>query len=90
VDEGAGQSFEAAVASLDLRGLRSDGNGNGGAELMAMPLHLDDEGFLGGMRAGAGLGAVVFILGLTFGALARAHGWGLIAPLACSAVVFSS
>jgi predicted branched-subunit amino acid permease len=48
------------------------------------------EGFLGGMRAGAGLGAVVFILGLTFGALARAHGWGLIAPLACSAVVFSS
>lgn len=48
------------------------------------------EPFLGGMRAGAGLGAAVFILGLTFGALARAHGWGLFAPLACSAVVFSS
>lgn len=38
------------------------------------------EAFLGGMRAGTGLGAVVFILGLTFGALARAHGWGLSRP----------
>lgn len=46
--------------------------------------------FLGGMRAGAGLGVAVFVLGLTFGALARADGWGLIAPLAGSAVIFSS
>jgi 4-azaleucine resistance transporter AzlC len=46
--------------------------------------------FLGGMRAGAGLGVAVFVLGLTFGAVARADGWGLIAPLAASAVIFSS
>jgi 4-azaleucine resistance transporter AzlC len=48
------------------------------------------EAFLGGMRAGTGLGAAVFILGLTFGALARADGWGLITPLVSSAVIFSS
>jgi 4-azaleucine resistance transporter AzlC len=46
--------------------------------------------FLGGMRAGMGLGVAVFVLGLTFGALARADGWGLIAPLVGSAVIFSS
>lgn len=46
--------------------------------------------FLGGMRVGAGLAVAVFVLGLTFGALARAHGWGLVAPLVGSAVVFSS
>ena len=48
------------------------------------------ESFLGGMRVGTGLGAAVFALGLTFGALARANGWGLSAPLVGSVVIFSS
>jgi 4-azaleucine resistance transporter AzlC len=47
------------------------------------------ESFLGGMRAGTGLGVAVFVLGLTFGALARADGWGLVAPLVGSVVIFS-
>lgn len=46
--------------------------------------------FLGGIRVGLGLAVAVFVLGLTFGALARSQGWGLVAPLVCSAVVFSS
>jgi hypothetical protein len=33
-------------------------------------------GFVAGMKAGAGLGAATFVLWLTFGALARAAGWG--------------
>ena len=57
-------------------------------ELEGMPCFR--ESFLGGMRAGTGLGVAVFALGLTFGALARADGWGLVAPLAGSAVIFSS
>jgi 4-azaleucine resistance transporter AzlC len=46
--------------------------------------------FIAGMRVGIGLAVVVFALGLSFGALARAEGWGLIAPLVCSAIIFSS
>jgi hypothetical protein len=38
------------------------------------------ESFLGGMRTGTGLGVAVFVLGLTFGALARADGWGSLPP----------
>lgn len=42
-----------------------------------------------GLRRSAGLGASTFVLGVTFGALARAHGWGLGAPIVASLAVFS-
>ncbi len=42
-----------------------------------------------GLRRSAGLAASTFVLGVTFGALARAHGWGLGAPVAASLAVFS-
>jgi 4-azaleucine resistance transporter AzlC len=47
------------------------------------------ERFTGGLRLGASLGAATFVLAVTFGALARAHGWGIVAPVVCSIVVFS-
>lgn len=47
------------------------------------------ERFLGGMRVGLGLAVAVFVLGVTFGALARAQGWGVVAPTIASVVVFS-
>jgi 4-azaleucine resistance transporter AzlC len=42
------------------------------------------------MKAGAGLGAATFVLGLTYGALARAVGWGTAVPTVFSAAAFSS
>lgn len=42
-----------------------------------------------GLRRSVGLAASTFVLGVTFGAVARAHGWGLGAPIVASAVVFS-
>jgi 4-azaleucine resistance transporter AzlC len=59
-----------------------------GSELEVSPCFR--ASFLGGMRVGAGLGVAVFVLGLTFGALARADGWGLVASLAGSMAIFSS
>jgi 4-azaleucine resistance transporter AzlC len=42
-----------------------------------------------GLRRSAGLGASTFVLGVTFGALARAHGWGTAAPVVASFGIFS-
>jgi 4-azaleucine resistance transporter AzlC len=42
-----------------------------------------------GLRRSAGLAGSTFVLGLTFGALARAHGWGLGAPVVASLAIFS-
>jgi 4-azaleucine resistance transporter AzlC len=42
-----------------------------------------------GLRRSAGLAASTFVLGVTFGALARAHGWGLGAPAVASLAIFS-
>jgi predicted branched-subunit amino acid permease len=41
------------------------------------------------MKAGAGLGAATFVLGSTYGALARVAGWGIAAPTVFSAAAFS-
>jgi 4-azaleucine resistance transporter AzlC len=43
-----------------------------------------------GLRRSAGLAASTFVLGVTFGALARADGWGLGAPAVASMAIFSS
>ena len=42
-----------------------------------------------GLRRSAGLAGSTFVLGVTFGALARAHGWGLGAPMVASLAIFS-
>ena len=42
-----------------------------------------------GLRRSAGLAGSTFVLGVTFGALARAHGWGLGAPVVASLTIFS-
>jgi predicted branched-subunit amino acid permease len=42
-----------------------------------------------GLRRSAALAASTFVLGLTFGALARAHSWGLAAPVIASVAIFS-
>src|SRR6202021_2578724 len=43
-----------------------------------------------GLRRSAGLAASTFVLGVTFGALARADGWGLGAPAVAAMAIFSS
>jgi 4-azaleucine resistance transporter AzlC len=45
--------------------------------------------FRGGMRIGMGLALPSSMLAITFGALVRQQGWGIIAPIVCSLVVFS-
>jgi 4-azaleucine resistance transporter AzlC len=45
--------------------------------------------FLAGVRLGSGFGMAAFMLALTFGALARSNGWGIVAPIVCSVIVFS-
>jgi 4-azaleucine resistance transporter AzlC len=46
-------------------------------------------GYADGLRIGAGFAAATAVLGLTFGAQAQALGWGWLAPIACSVLVFS-
>jgi predicted branched-subunit amino acid permease len=43
-----------------------------------------------GLRRSMGLAASTFVLGVTFGAVARAHGWGVGAPAVASVAVLSS
>jgi len=45
--------------------------------------------FRAGMRTGIGLAAAAFVLAVTFGATTRAEGWGALAPVVCSVLVFS-
>ncbi|MFD0307741.1 AzlC family ABC transporter permease [Streptomyces sp. NPDC127119] len=47
------------------------------------------EGFVAGIKVGTGLAAAAFVLAVTFGAFARTEGWGVLAPIVCSLVVFS-
>jgi 4-azaleucine resistance transporter AzlC len=46
-------------------------------------------GYSQGLRIGVGLAAASFVLAITFGALTRSQGWGIVAPIICSLVVFS-
>jgi 4-azaleucine resistance transporter AzlC len=46
-------------------------------------------GYRAGLRAGAAFALPTFVLAVSFGVLARQLGWGLIAPIVSSAVVFS-
>jgi len=47
------------------------------------------NGYTEGLRIGAGFAAATAVLGLTFGAQAQSLGWGWLAPIACSVLVFS-
>jgi len=46
-------------------------------------------GYAGGVRVGMGLAFPTFLLAVTFGATARELGWGTVAPVVASVVVFS-
>lgn len=46
-------------------------------------------GYAGGARVGLGLAVPTFLLAVTFGATARELGWGTLAPVVASVVVFS-
>nr|CEL20811.1 putative branched-chain amino acid permease [Kibdelosporangium sp. MJ126-NF4]CTQ98384.1 putative branched-chain amino acid permease [Kibdelosporangium sp. MJ126-NF4] len=41
------------------------------------------------MRVGLGMGVPTFVMGVTFGALTHSLGWGTLAPVVCSLLVFS-
>ncbi|WP_223279907.1 AzlC family ABC transporter permease [Streptomyces sp. SDr-06] len=47
------------------------------------------ERFHAGLRAGAGLATASFLLAISFGAISQAQGWGPVAPIVCSLIVFS-
>lgn len=47
------------------------------------------QSFVAGVKVGVGLAVAGFVLAVTFGAFARAEGWGILAPIVCSLVVFS-
>ncbi|MGW0607192.1 AzlC family ABC transporter permease [Streptomyces sp. NPDC002640] len=46
-------------------------------------------GFVSGLRTGSGLAAAAFLLAVSFGAVSASQGWGHLAPVICSMVVFS-
>ena len=48
-----------------------------------------DRGFAAGARAGLPFAVATVVLGVSFGVLARQLGWGVAAPIVCSAVVLS-
>lgn len=43
-----------------------------------------------GVKVGTGLALASFVLAVTFGAMARSEGWGVVAPIVCSLMVFSA
>src|SRR5919112_6130084 len=47
------------------------------------------EGYVAGLRVGLPLALVVFVVAISFGALARSLGWGVLAPIAFSVTAFS-
>jgi 4-azaleucine resistance transporter AzlC len=47
------------------------------------------NGYAEGLRVGAGVAAATAVLGLTFGAQTQSLGWGWLAPIVCSVLVFS-
>lgn len=50
---------------------------------------VERSSFRAGLRIGVSLAAAAFLLAVTFGATARAQGWGIAAPIVCSLLVFS-
>lgn len=46
--------------------------------------------YLAGARAGLPFALTIFVLGISFGILARSLGWGIIAPISFSVIAFSS
>ena len=48
-----------------------------------------DRGYAAGARAGLPFAVATVVLGVSFGVLARQLGWGVVAPIVCSTVVFS-
>jgi 4-azaleucine resistance transporter AzlC len=48
-----------------------------------------DRGYAAGARAGLPFAVATVVLGVSFGVLARQFGWGVVAPVVCSTVVFS-
>ncbi|MBH1936717.1 AzlC family ABC transporter permease [Streptomyces sp. AV19] len=48
-----------------------------------------NRSFRAGLKAGSGLAVATFLLAISFGAVARGQGWGQLAPVFCSLVVFS-
>lgn len=46
--------------------------------------------YLAGARAGLPFALTVFVLGISFGVLARSLGWGIVAPIVFSIIAFSS
>jgi 4-azaleucine resistance transporter AzlC len=48
-----------------------------------------DRGYGAGARAGLPFAVATVVLGVSFGVLARQLGWGVVAPIVCSAVVLS-
>lgn len=49
-----------------------------------------DASFARGLRIGGGLAASAFVLAVTFGGYSQVHGWGPVAPVVASLVVFSA
>lgn len=45
--------------------------------------------FVSGVQVGTGMAFAGFVLALTFGALARSQGWGVLTTIVCSVIVFS-
>src|SRR3712207_8084937 len=45
--------------------------------------------YLAGARAGLPFALATFVLGVSFGVLARSLGWGIVAPIAFSIIAFS-
>jgi|SoiMethySBSTD1v2_1073268.scaffolds.fasta_scaffold02736_18 branched chain amino acid efflux pump len=54
-----------------------------------VPVEDARQRFRAGLRIGIGLAAASFVLAVTFGATARTEGWGVLAPVVCSVLVFS-
>jgi predicted branched-subunit amino acid permease len=46
--------------------------------------------FASGVKVGTGLALAAFVLAVTFGALVRSQGWGVLATIVCSLIVFSA
>src|SRR5687767_14740888 len=45
--------------------------------------------YLAGARAGLPFALATFVLGISFGVLARSLGWGIVAPIVFSVIAFS-
>lgn len=58
------------------------------AELTPVP-GTPRQRFVSGVKVVTGMALAAFLLAVTFGALARSQGWGVLAPIVCSVIVFS-